>query len=271
MKTIYIPKSGDSKPLRAKEYRSWAKTHYSPKGTIGFQFTMGDIYIKSKNRNIFLDKLLLQDNSLDKKEIKKWITDKEPVLSVTCKMTNNKFHDLEVTFHKYEHAIDISSEDIYETMWLCATSIFEYDITNILPILMWKSQLQQAFMLEMERDIKGELPLKHIQNVLLATEYLQYCNYPMSESTAHFLISQPTIFGSRFSGSSTEIDKKAYQNVRTALSRIPKEIYIPNTQGAKGGELTSLGQVILYQYLEFNNLSKEKLQNVFIHDYGINS
>ena len=253
MKITYKPLRGEYKSLIKKEYDSWASSHYSPQGVFRFEFPMSEFLIPREGRTLHA-------------------TETKLVLTIDCEMKNNKFINLQVTEHMYEQGLGITRKDIYENMRTSSIMIFDYDLIKILPVPMWGKQNMLDYI---ENSDKKEYS-EHIKSVLLAAEYIQYCNYPMTELYANWLISQPTFFkrkavigtSQEVTGSQEILDPAANQRIRTAISRIDRELYQPNRIGSRGGALTEKGERILYDFLKTYGFEKEDLENVLTLRYG---
>jgi hypothetical protein len=250
MKIKYKPLSGEYKALMKKEYDSWAISHYSPQGVFKFEFPMNEFPREGRTLHAMETK---------------------PVLTIDCEMKNNKFINLQVTEHMYEQGLGITRKDIYENMRTSSIMVFDYDLTKILPVPMWDKQNMLDYI---ENSDKEEYS-GHIKSVLLAVEYIQYCNYPMTELYANWLISQPTFFkrkavigtSQEVTGSQEILDPTANQRIRTAISRIDSGLYQPNRIGARGGALTEKGERILYDFLKTYGFEKEDLESVLTLRY----
>ncbi|MBC8298621.1 MAG: hypothetical protein H8E55_22870 [Pelagibacterales bacterium] len=242
--THYIhPKEG-TKPLSKKLYSSWSDSGYSPKGVFNTPLTAEDIELKKG----FLSDIWAG------KEIKKDTSKK--FIDVTYKMKNNRFYDLKVWFDDFSLAEDITTYDLYKSLW--SQSVFEYDynINNIIP-----------FTNEMVGEFIDEFP-KHkdtIKNLILATRFVQYKSYLPSSEWALYLIGSPEMFQDKQSWVLDREfkDPKDYHKIATRISRIPDDILEGRTQGKSYGKLTKMAQDILKDILKV-----EKLESVLAISYG---
>lgn len=254
MKITYKPLRGEYKAITKNDYDSWASSHYSPTGSFKFEFPMSEFLMPNLGRTLHA-------------------TETKLVVTIDCQMQNNKFVNLQVTEHMWEQDLGITHKDVYENLRTSATMNFDYKITNILPIPMWDKQNMLDYIDQCEKEEYS----MHIKSVLLATEYIQYCNYPMSEPYSLWIIAQPTFFEKKVvigtpeevQASQEILDPKANQRVRTQVSRIDKDLFQPISVGAKGGELTEKGATILYDFFSFCGYEKQDLENVVHLDYGV--
>ena len=242
--THYIhPKEG-TKPLSKKLYSSWSDSGYSPKGIFNTSLTANDIELKKG----FLSDIWA-GKGIEKDISKKFI-------DVTYKMKNNRFYDLSVWFDDFSLAEDITTYDLYKTLW--SQSVFEYDynINNIIPI---NNEMVGAFI--------DEFP-KHkdtIKNLMLATKFVQYKSYLPSSEWALYLIGSPEMFKDKQSWVLDRAfkDPKDYHKIATRISRIPDDILEGRTQGKSYGKLTDTAQDILKDILKV-----EDLESVLSISYG---
>ena len=242
--THYIhPKEG-TKPLSKKLYSPWSDSGYSPKGIFNTSLKANDIELKKG----FLSGIWA-GKGIEKDISKKFI-------DVTYKMKNNRFYDLSVWFDDFSLAEDITTYDLYKTLW--SQSVFEYDynINNIIPIT---NEMVGAFI--------DEFP-KHkdtIKNLMLATKFVQYKSYLPSSEWALYLIGSPEMFKDKQSWVLDRAfkDPKDYHKIATRISRIPDDILEGRTQGKSYGKLTNTAQDILKDILKV-----EDLESVLSISYG---
>ena len=245
MKISYKQPQNDYKVLVKKEYDSWSDSHYSPTGLFKFEFPMSEFLLPTEGRTLHP-------------------TQTELVLTIDCEMQNNKFVNLQITDHMSDENLGITLKDIYENIRTSSIMVFDYNLTRILPVPMWNKTNIDEYI---ENNINEESSI-HINSVFLATEYIQYSNYVMTEPYAIWLIAQPSFFKRKnvldnSDKSSQEVlNLLANKNTVKAINNIDRDLYIPSNARSKSGYLTSKGETILYDFLSTFGYSEQDLSNI---------
>ena len=97
MKISYKPVDSDYQVLIKKDYDSWASSLYSPEGFFKYEFPMSEFLIPTEGRTLHA-------------------TENRLVITIECKMKNNKFYDFQITEHMKEKNLGITLKDIYENV-----------------------------------------------------------------------------------------------------------------------------------------------------------
>tara|TARA_R110002020_G_scaffold166450_1_gene354461 strand:+ start:534 stop:1343 length:810 start_codon:yes stop_codon:yes gene_type:complete len=265
---IRYRKDSNSKlePVTDEMYNSWLSSAYSPVGEflIDIDKYVGTYENTSTTNWVFKAKTLDLLNVEFKCQIK-------------CVMEFNRFTNWEVTTSHMDSFPELDRETLGKIIWENSLKQFKYDITNIIPpSYEWKGEKAKAYKLERlseeGRSNYGEVDdryTKEINNVLLAYSYFNYLAYPISRKDVYSLILNPEIYRTHkkyIDNRGVRLDEKANSKIRSAISRVPKDIWT-RTQGRQGGEVTQLAMDILDDYFKFvtedknsRNLRKESIK-----------
>ena len=247
MKITYQQSQGEYKALVKKDYESWSGSHYSPMGVFKYEFPMSEFLLPTEGRTLHA-------------------TQTDLVITIDCEMKNNKFINLKITEHMSDKNLGITLKDIYENIRTASIMVFDYDLTRILPVPMWDKNNIDNYI---DNNINEEYSM-HIKSVLLATEYIQYSNYIMTEPYAVWLITQPSFFKRKDildnpdKSSQEVLNLPANKNTINLLNDIDRDLYVPSNARSKSGYLTSKGETILYNFLFTYGYSQNDLANILL-------
>ena len=247
MKISYRPSNGQYRLLIKKEYDSWLSSNFTPTGTFKFEFPMSEFLIPIEGKTLHP-------------------TETKTVISIECHMKNNKFTNLQITDHMDSKSLGITKKDIYENIRTSSIMVFDYDLTKILPVPMWDKLIVKDFIASSLNDNFT----KHLNNILLAAEYIQYCSYAMTEPYAVWLIAQPSFFRKPQSTSTENSDPHeilnpvAAEKIVNMINSIDKSLFVHSPKGLKGGDLTNKAETILFEYLNMYDYKKEDLEDILI-------
>ncbi len=256
MKVTYRDPKGSNKLVTEKLYKSWADTHYSPKGELYFEFTVGDIFENNEIR-------ILGD------ELKNFS------MAIACNLKYNRFTNYTIVAQPFDK-IPLDKEQLAQTMWMSAINQFDYDIANIIPFDISKETIKDYKKNRNSNDkglgsVESQGHTKNITQVLMALEYIQYLSYLPSRNYATWILAEPEMWKTQ-KGFTAERDneevQKKFSSVATRLSRIPKELYTKE-QGRQGGILTTQAQLCLYDFLMWTEqkVGKDEINSIFIYNH----
>ena len=248
-------------PIDEDLYNSWLDSAYSPEGEIVIDISIKDINAYQNTDNKLWITKVKSFQLL--KEQNPYFFKGEFQCQIKCILRMNRFEEWNVSISPMDSLPDIDTGTLADIIWGKAFKQFNYDCTRIIPETVgWKSQVTKSYQSERlkEEHISnyGKVPeryIKDINNVLLAFEFSIYLDYPLTRDNAYKIISNPALFRSYenfIDNKNKPVDKKAYQNVRQAINRIPEDIFGRTNKGSnKTGRLTDFGSEILYDYLRF--------------------